>query len=689
MENIMHKVRDGRLALDPAKCDVLYEALDVIQACLAEREVDVPGIIKLLDQVENTDVSTATSSPAAIPTVPVDTLPPVNQPVTPAPVTPTSSVLPTSSVAVVSSGSDGVAPDLSSEDIIRVSIDKLDDLMAQVGELLVSKLSAEQHQSNLQDIRRQITTWPRLWREIKMLMPHGSNDTDRQLASLLAHHDEQVQTALRQINDLYQMMNRDVVRMGMITSRLQDSTRQMRMLPFQKLVLILQRTVRDAAHDEKKHATLLIEGSEVELDKKVLEILKDPLMHLVRNAVAHGIEAPDQRSQLGKPTEGQIKVVVQLRGGEVRISVNDDGAGFDLNALRLASAHQGGPILGEDANPTDVISLAFLPGVTTSRQVTSLAGRGVGLDVVKRSLEAIQGRILVDSTPKVGTTFQLIVPASVTMTRGLLVRIGTERYMLPLLSIEKIIELRADSVFTVEGQPVVHINGNPYVLTSLATALGRPVATQKTVEKLPAIVISVANQHLVLVVDEILTEQELAVVPLGKPLKRVRNIIGAAVLGDGQPVVILNTADIIRQTQHTQMHPLPLQRLTDIEAKPMQHILVVDDSITTRTLEKNILEAAGYDVVTATDGELALTELAKQPIDLVVSDIQMPRMDGFTLTRKLRESSEYRTLPIILVTSLENSEDREQGMMAGADAYIIKRGFDQAELLATIQKLLD
>jgi CheY-like chemotaxis protein/chemotaxis signal transduction protein len=381
-------------------------------------------------------------------------------------------------------------------------------------------------------------------------------------------------------------------------------------------------------------------------------------------------------------------VAVQQRGGEVRVSVSDDGRGFDLNALRSAAESHGGPAISENASASDIINLAFLPGVSTAQQVTTLAGRGVGLDVVKRCLEAIQGRILVDSTPGKGTTIQLLVPTSVTMTRGLLVRIGMEEYMLPLLAVEKIIELHADAIFTIEGQPAVNIDGKPLPLASLATILKRPQPEKKKAEKLPAVIICVAEQRLVLVVDEIVTEQELAVMPLGKLLRRVRNVTGAALLGDGRPVVILNTADLVRVAKAAEVRHIPLQKRTAEDVKPIPHILVVDDSITTRTLEKNILEAAGFHVYTATDGTGAIRQLGEHPVDLVVTDIQMPQMDGISLTRHLRESNEYNNLPVILVTSLETREDREQGMMAGANAYIVKRGFDQAELLATIQQLL-
>jgi two-component system chemotaxis sensor kinase CheA len=676
LENVLQGARDKRLALDPAICDVLYEVLDVIQQLLQGQRVSLASLQERLAEIGGGAARKQARAATAASTVAVRKQ--------------AHAAAADSAVAVVdsSNGEAGEIRDGAGEDLIRVAVSKLDDLMAQVGELLVSKMSADQHLTDLQDIRRQLAQWPRTWHEVKSLLPRVNSDAGRQLVLLLGRHDDQMQSLAHGINILHQVMNRDTLRLGMVSSGLQDSVRRMRMLPFHTIVLALQRAVRDAARSEGKQVEFCVQGSEVELDKKVLEMLKDPLLHLLRNAVTHGIESTERRLALGKPAAGQVSIAVQQRGGEVRVMVSDDGNGFDLAALRTASARQGGPILGEDASPGDIISLAFLPGVTTTEQVTSLSGRGVGLDVVRRCLEAIQGRILVDSVLGKGVKIQLLVPTSVTMTRGLLVRTGSEHYMLPLLSVEKIIDLRADVIFTVEGQAAIRLDGRPLPLASLSAVLGRPEADQHHPDKLPAVIVCVAEQRVALLVDEVVTEQELAVLPLGKLLRRVRNVTGAALLGSGRPVIVLNPADLVKLAKSTNTKRLPLTRQDGAEVKPPTPILVVDDSITTRTLEKNILETAGFRVFTAIDGPDALKQLEEHPVELIVADIQMPQMDGFELTRQLRESADYRNLPIVLVTSLDSREDRERGLMAGADAYIVKRGFDQAELLDTIQKLL-
>ncbi len=324
--------------------------------------------------------------------------------------------------------------------------------------------------------------------------------------------------------------------------------------------------------------------------------------------------------------------------------------------------------------------------MTTMKQVTELAGRGVGLDVVRQGIADLRGRIKIENAPGKGVTIQLVVPVSLTMSRGLLVQVGPERYALPLISVERIVEAR--DTFTVGGQAALQIGDRPLPLVALAAVLERPQREQKNGKKPLAVIISVAEQRLAVQVDDVLTEQELAVKPLGSPLLHVRHVEGAALLATGEPIVVLNAADLLKSARGAPVQKQSADQKQADRTAPRTHILVVDDSITTRTLEKNILESAGYRVTTAIDGLQALDKLEDDTIELIVLDVQMPHLDGFALTQQVRESTQYHTLPIVLVTSLESPEDRERGMMVGADAYIVKRGFDQVELLAAIERLL-
>ncbi|MFC1960843.1 response regulator [Chloroflexota bacterium] len=672
MESVLQEARDANLVLKPNTCDVLYDTLDALQRLLDGKDVELEKLKARLAVLSGESVSLSGASTPVATAQADEPLPKNGEPEN-----------------GTNSPTDGPTPGLAmaAEETIRVAVDKLDNLMAQAGELLVSRISTEQRLSEIQQIRHDAETWPRTWREIKNLLQNVDGDVRMQLEDVLTRHYTHLQVFARDVDNLDRSLGHDASRLSMVSNQLQDEVRRVRMVPFQQLVLPLERAVRDAAHSEDKQATLQVVGADVELDKKVLEMLKDPLLHLMRNAVGHGIELPAVREKLGKPAEGTVTVTVQQRGSEVRITVSDDGQGFDLAGLRKASTKHKGLKLDDNSSAEEVISLAFLPGMTTSQAVTAISGRGVGLDVVRQQLESLQGRVEVESVAQEGTSFQLAVPASLTMTRGLLIRAGGRSFVLPLLAIQKII--LPEDVFNVEGQPMIMVDDSPLTLVPLATALGLPVDESARAEEMLAVVIGVAEQRLALLVDDVETELELAVKSFSAPLKRVRNVTGAALLGTGQPVVVLNPADLVKAARGTQMPALFFEHGVEDDQGPAAHILVVDDSITTRTLEKNILEAAGYRISIATDGIEALTRLEQSAdIALVVSDIQMPVMDGIDLTTHLRADDDYQELPIILVTSLESHEDREKGMMAGANAYIVKRGFDQAELLATIEQYL-
>lgn len=677
METVLQGARDAGVHLEAATYDILYDVLDTIGLLLQGQTVAIePLISRLIPGEESESAETPVS---ATPMIEIRPAPAIAKPL-PAPAPPPQ---PTSLSAPTADDSRPKRLAASGDDTIRVAITKLDNLMAEVDELLVSRMNAEQRTAEMQHICQQNTVWPKLWQEVKSLLPHINDDVGKRLMEILSHYQEQSQSTTQEINHFNQRLRQDSQRLGIIVSQLQDNVRHVRMVPFETLVPGLQRTVRDAAHSEGKQAVFEVAGGEVELDKKVLETLKDPFIHLLRNAVGHGIETPEVRQNQGKPAEGCIRLTLHQRGAEVRISISDDGAGFDLNGLRQAGSKQN--ITSPDgASQNDIIELAFQPGITTSPEVTALSGRGIGLDVVRQQLEALQGYIEVESVSGKGATIHLVVPVTLTISRGLLVQVGNERYVLPLLSVLKII--RPQQTFTLEGQTMVSMEGVTVPLVSLAGLLNRSIPSPEG-KGLLTVIMAVAEQRLALLVDDVITELELAVKPLGKPLHRVRNIAGAALMGDGKPVVILNAAELVRAARGNHK-PMPILHQAVPQERTKAHILVVDDSITTRTLEKHILEASGYEVTTAMDGEQALQRLQAKGIDLVVSDVQMPNMDGIALTGYLRGNAEYQDLPIILVTSLESSEDRERGMEAGANAYIVKRGFNQEELLKIVQQLI-
>jgi two-component system, chemotaxis family, sensor kinase CheA len=658
MESVLQQGREDISALTADACDVLYSALDVIEQLIAGQEVDPEPVVARLEKLVDTPAAENGRSEH-----PAD-------------------------IALTHDIEAKPSPGATLEDTIRVKTSKLDELMAQVSLLLAVRIGSQERLRDTRELRHSLRRWHKLWREIKLLLPQVHDTAGQQLTDLLYSYAAHMNDVQRTFDQFEYEMRQDARRLDMALNNLQDNVRQVRMVPFQTISLSLERAVRDAARVEKKEVNFTIEGQEVELDKKVLEALKDPLLHLLRNAVSHGVEPSSRRTVNGKDPAGRIAVRISQRGNEVQIVVDDDGQGFDLDGLRAAQHRNGysngsGAVTSGPETSDDVIALAFMPGISTAAEITEISGRGVGLDVVRQHIESIRGRIHVANRPGHGATITLIVPTSLAITRVLMVRVGEERYGLPLLSIEKIVKPGNTTILS--GKTLLEVDESRLPLNALGTVIERPAYSAELSEQF-AVILMIADRRIALLVDDVLTELELAVKPLSQPLVQVRNVIGTALLGSGEPVIILNPGDLIKATANHSYHaPGANHQAEAAELTPIE-VLVVDDSITTRTLEKNILEMAGYNVTTATNGQEALKKLESRPFDIVISDVQMPQMDGIELVTVIRGNDKFQVLPVILVTSLESPEDRERGLSAGANAYIVKRGFNQEELLKTIQQ---
>lgn len=643
MENVFQSVRDEGVELKSEDCDLLYDALDNIQQTLSGKESNTNAIEQRLKAING---HTPTTTNGAVV---------VDEP------------------DFAAAQSEQPHESVASDETIRVSLRKLDDLMAEVGELLVTRISTAQRLTETRQLNQQLQDWSKSWSSIKNFLKRHE---DPQLTDLMFQHADVMQSLMERFNTLQQDTHRDVTRLDLVTINLQDKVRQVRMIPFSVHSLMLERVVRDAARVQNKNVNFEIIGSETELDKRILEQLKSPLIHLLRNAVGHGIEPPEERGE--KPPRGTIKLKIHQRGSEVHLQITDDGRGFQQDKIKAAYEQRYG------ATSENPINLAFMPGVTTSTEINEIAGRGIGLDVVRSLLEKVHGRFTVQSEAGEGTTITLIVPTSLAITRMLIIIVDHEQYALPLMAVEKIVI--AENITTVSGKPMLKVDGHNLPLISLAAIIGKPTGTLD--DQPMALIVAIGDQKIAILVEDVLTEIELAVKPIGFPVKRVRNITGAALMGNGDPVIVLNPADFLQTYRSSSVPIKQAAQVAQQPEKPVISILVVDDSITTRTLERNILEAAGYYVVTATNGVEALNRLAEHTVDVVVSDIEMPAMDGFELTQQIRSSDKLSNLPIILVTSLEREEHRERGMKSGANAYIVKRGFDQAELLTAIEQLV-
>jgi two-component system chemotaxis sensor kinase CheA len=454
---------------------------------------------------------------------------------------------------------------------------------------------------------------------------------------------------------------------------LKDAAIGMRTLPLSSITGPMPRAVRDMALAEGKQAELRIVGLDTELDRVILESLADPLVHLLRNAVAHGIEDPVEREGAGKPVTGLIELRALQKGGSVEVVVVDDGRGVSRETL---------------AEGTRIGSLAEVlaaAGFSTAEEVTGLSGRGVGLDAVKRHVESFGGSLEVRSEPGQGTQVLLLLPLALALIDVLLIERGKQIFGVPLASIEEVVI--ADDRLSLEGRPALNLREQAVPLIDLADLIG--AAAHALPAHSPAIVISTAGRRIATLCDRLLGQDEVVVKPLGPLLASLHHrYLGAAILGDGRIALLLDPGNLVR-AQHSprtraEAPPTP-QTSTTMGPK----VLVVEDSFTVRELQRSILEAAGYRVETARDGREGLEcLLADSEIELVLTDIEMPEMDGFELTRAIRASAERGSTPIVILTSRNDEHDRRRGLEAGADAYMVKRSFDQHTLLETVERLV-
>lgn len=499
----------------------------------------------------------------------------------------------------------------------------------------------------------------------------------RLVESMEAFEGDVGPAAARAVEDL-----RAVTRLA---SRLDLDLRRLQMRPFADATAGLDRAVRDLATSQGKDVQLVVEGGEVELDRSVIEGLRTPLLQLIRNAIDHGIEHPDVRRSIGKPAVAQLLVRATSRGAEVEIEVADDGRGLDAISIRRTAAARSISIPAGD-DDADLFGLVFLPGFSTAVAVTEVSGRGVGLDVVRDRAELLHGRVDVASESGRGATFTMTVPVTATAVRALLVAAAGQTFALATTTVRRIVRIAPENIHQQAGRQVLKIGDDLIPLAALATTLGSsdPAPLARGAKAVAAIVRTSAGE-VAFVIDAALAEREIVVGSLGARVRRSRLATAATILPSGQLALVLQTAELVRRALG---RPTAAIRAAKAEEAIRRRILVVDDSVTTRTLVKSILEANGYDVVTAVDGADAWRLLQERGADAVVSDVEMPRMDGFTLTEAIRASPRFAALPVILVTALAGERERGRGLEAGADAYLVKSGFDQVSLLDTIKKLL-
>jgi two-component system chemotaxis sensor kinase CheA len=608
------------------------------------------------------------------------------------------------------------APD---QGVIRVPKRRLDRLVAESAELRTARLRLDVRRGELEQLDELVQRWRSEWASAKKAlvrhgrrrskMPRSGNggawngtaangaavsgaatngvayadgDLPNRARRLLERTAEYMRRLEHDLSRLTTGFKADQRELALAAESLENDVLGLRMERFGELADSLLRVARDVALAESKLVDLVIEGAEIEVDRSLLETLKAPLSHLIRNAIDHGIETPAERRRLGKAERSKLLVSARLRGDVVEIEVCDDGRGLDLEAI-ARQARAAGIAL---AHGEDVSRLIFAHGLSTAERVTEISGRGVGLDVVKTQLEAVNGRVEVHTERGRGARFRLELPPSLSSSRVLLVRAAGEIFALPCAGVERLARVEVKSLRMLEGKPVALLGGTPLPVLTLVSVLGLPAPVLSPDARLTLVVLLVRGRRFGLGVDEVSDLREVLLKPLGRRLRNVRHVSGATILPNGRLSLILNTTELVTTASELSETVRVLESPSAVEAR--RRLLLVDDSMTTRTLERNILESAGYDVMAAADGRAALELLERHGADLVVSDVEMPHLDGLGLLTAIRASSRFRDLPVILLTSLEAADHRQRGLDAGADAYLVKSAFDQSRLLETIRQLL-
>lgn len=681
LEDMFAELRTSTRALDAATLDRLHAGLKWLERACAGEPIDLDSIVAALDVGDPSEAAhSETAHSEARPAPAASEAPPSPSPSSPTPSAPEPPSTPTA-------------------DTIRVPTSKLDTLQTMIGELVVVRLQQEALDEHLRELSRDFalfqTSWRALLGELREQRSELQTSRWNRLESRLASHSARTRRLQQRVFQLSSRSSTHVGQLGLLSSALEQRLQDIRMLPIRPYFEAFAVPVRELARSLGKRVRVEFEDRNVEMDRLVLERLRDPLLHLLRNAVAHGIEAPELRRAAGKPELGLLRLDARVEGEHVRIRVSDDGRGLDRAAI-LASARAQG-LVSDAESPSDelIVELLCQPGVSTAAQVDEVSGRGVGLDAVQAALIGLRGTLAI-ARPEQGTTFVLTVPASLETTQGLIVEAGAYVFGVPVDAIDRVVRIDARDITKLDGVDVLHVDAAPVAWTTLAALLGFPEHSPNIERtRRPTLVLRSGSARLAVTVDDVPGEMPLVVKPLGRQFERVPHFVGAAIQADGSILVVLDARQLTRLATG---RPSALPAATtepEPELRPeppsdsgrQRTILVVDDSITTRTLERNILEGAGYRVMVAVDGEQAFELLrTEDDIDLVVTDVQMPRMDGFELCRRVR-AGRRADLPLIIVTSMGDDREQTLGLEAGADAYIIKGNFAQDHFLRTVERL--
>ena len=715
LEDVLDALRGGNLNINPALSDLLFKGVDSVGGMLDEieagnKQVEAPEelcqalsraaagegvedsapVVESPSREESKPAIESSPPPPAAPKPAIESFPPPQAaPKPPIPAPPRATSRPGDAggegKAAELNGSYGkndkesaeaAAPTVKARmpDYLRVNSLKLDELVGLMGEIVSEHGRLKDHLLRL--------------RELERLAPPPKGEEqggDRGWRRELRHE-------LAGIDEAFHLEEQ-------LISALQNSALRLRMQPLSTIFDPLRRTVRDLARERGREVNFVVEGGETELDRKIIERIGDSLTHMIRNALDHGLEDPAQRKAAGKSPRGEVRLLAEYDSAGVSITLEDDGRGISVEKVREKALAK--KLLEPEAlaamGEAELINLIFLPGFSTSPIITDLSGRGVGMDVVRKNIvDELRGSVAVESREGQGSRIILRLPLNLAVFSLFIVKVGGQILSLPATSLVEIISVPSEQIIKIVSSSAIRLRNQLIPVARLAELVG--VETQSTPEdgevgespqredEITLIIIRDGQEKLGLIVDEVVGREEMVVKPLPAHLRGLRLMAGLTLGARDRVITVLHAPELIRRVRSGSGRAAPkVEPGTELSRRK---ILVVDDSLNTRELEKSILEAHGYEVITAEDGQDALEKSGDLQYDLVVTDVEMPRLDGFSLTERLRGDERYRNTPIVIVTSREKDEDKRRGIAVGADAYIVKGSFDQTTLLDTVRSLL-
>ncbi|CAH0298851.1 Chemotaxis protein CheA [Pseudomonas sp. Bi123] len=693
MEDYLVSAQEGRLYLRPEHIDALLQGTDLLMRIATPNNAPAPADIdayvvlmgRLLEHM-------ATVAPIALPMAEPQLEPPTPRVEPPgrAAETPVDTLIETPQAEPAEPASKTRRATDTGERVLRVTAERLNSLLDLSSKSLVETQRLKPHLATMQRLKRMQSNGLRALENLNVHLKDHALSLEAQ---------EALGDARRLLAESQQLLvekNAELDEFAWHASQraqvLYDTALACRMRPFADVLSGQVRMVRDLGRNLGKQVRLEIEGDKTQVDRDVLEKLEAPLTHLLRNAVDHGIETPEQRRLAGKPEEGVIRLRASHQAGLLVLELSDDGNGVDLEKVRrtIVERQLSPAETAAQLSEEELLTFLFLPGFSLRDTVTEVSGRGVGLDAVQHMVRQLRGAVVLEQTAGAGSRFHLEVPQTLSVVRSLVVEVGDEAYAFPLAHIERMCDLEPEDIVQVEGRQHFWYEGRHVGLVAASQLLHRP-ASQNSAQTLKVVVIREREAIYGVAVERFIGERTLVVLPLDERLGKVQDISAGALLDDGSVVLIVDVEDMLRSVDKL-LNTGRLERIARhanqaVEAA-RKRILVVDDSLTVRELQRKLLLNRGYDVAVAVDGMDGWNALRSEDFDLLITDIDMPRMDGIELVSLLRRDNRLQSLPVMVVSYKDREEDRRRGLDAGADYYLAKASFHDDALLDAVVELI-